>query len=177
MTTKIKQYKVGDEVWYARYDKIGVKKPCPVCYGEKEVTLILGNKEQVKIPCDYCGKGWDEPRGYVTVYEYVAKAQHLIITGIESKQGSIGEEIRYYSGGRYFSNGDLFDTETEAQARCTEKAQEAEREEWATAERLKKNHYKSYAWNAGYHLREANDCRKQAEYHEKKARLCKERAK
>jgi len=172
----MKQYKVGDKAWYARYDMVKVTKPCPVCYGEKQVTLILGNKDKVVLPCDYCGHGFDEPSGVITEYEYTAEPEHLIITGIESKQDLVSKEIRYYSGGRYFLAEDLFDTKEEANKRCAEKIRQAEEEETQTAMKLKLNHYKSYAWNAGYHLREAKNHKQRAEYHERKAILCKAKA-
>lgn len=173
----MKKYNVGDSVWFARYDMAQVEKLCPVCFGEKNVTLVLGNGDRVSLPCDYCGKGFDDPRGYIKEYEYISKAEHAIITKIQSETDTIGEERKYYFGGRSADVSDLFDSEEEALVRCAEKVKQQETEENTRAYRVKANHLKSYAWNAGYHLWAAKDHRKRAEYHEQKAILCKERAK
>lgn len=175
--TDEKQYNVGAEVWYAHYNMVAVKKPCPVCFGRKEVTLILGDNNSMVLPCGYCGHGLDEPRGYTTEYEYVARAEHAIITKVESVTDGLGEQRRYYFGGRYAAIEDLFDTEVAAVARCVVKIAVREREENTRPDRIKAHQAQSYAWNAGYHIRQAAQHRKQAEYHDRKAVLCKARAK
>ena len=174
---EMRKYNVGDKVWYAYYEHTQVQKPCPVCFGNKEVTLTLGNKDKVLLPCDYCGHGFEPPRGYITEYEYVAKAEPFVITKIESEVNAISESRRYYSGNHYSGIEDLFDTEEKTLARCNERIKQQEIEETTNAYHLKKNHLKSYAWNAGYHLGRAKYHRKQAEYHDKKAILCKEKSK
>lgn len=166
-------YNVGDTVWLAQYDHTEVKMPCPVCFGEKQVILILGNGETVALPCDYCGKRCAEPRGFIMEYEYTAKVQLITITEVQSKVDSMGEERRYYFGGRCTEIQDIWDTKEEALARCAEKVAQQKLEETTSAFRIKANHLQSYAWNAGYHLRQAKEYRKRAEYHEQKAVLCK----
>ncbi len=52
-----------------------------------------------------------------------------------------------------------------------------EEEQKTKAIYLKKEAKKSFAWNAGYHLREAKNHRKQAEYHDTKAIFCKAKGK
>ena len=173
----MRKYNVGDSVWFAHYDMMQVEKPCPVCFGEKKVTLILGNGDIVSLPCDYCGKGFDDPRGYIKEYEYISRTEHTIITKVQSETNTTGEERKYCFGGRYADIQDLFDTEEEALIRCAEKVEQQKVEESTSAYRLKANHLKSYSWNAGYHLRQASDHRKRAEYHDQKAILCKEREK
>ena len=172
-----RRYNVGDEVWFAHYDMVRVEKPCPVCFGEKEVTLILGNGDRVVLPCDYCGHGLDEPTGRITEHEYVASAEPVRITKIQSETDLVSEARKYYFGGRYAAIEDLFDTKEEALARCAEKVAQRELEESTQACRLKASRLKSYSWNAGYHLRQAQECRKRAEYHEQKAVLCRGKAK
>lgn len=171
----MKTYSVGDTVWLSRYAHEAVQKPCPVCFGNKQVTLILGNDDKVLLPCDSCGHGLDEPTGVVTEYEYVAKADHLVITRVESNITLEGEERRYYFAHRYANSENIFDSEAEALARCSQIIAQELLED-AKAHRLKHNRLKSYAWNAGYHLRQARDHRERADYHDQKAVLCKTRA-
>lgn len=172
-----RQYNIGDQVWFARYDTARATKPCPVCFGRKEVTLTLGNGDRVVLPCDCCGHGLDEPTGQITEHEYTANAELVRITTIQSETDLVSEVRKYYFMGRYAGIEDLFGTEEEALARCAEKIAQQELEESTRAHRLKANRLKSYSWNAGYHLRQAQDCRKRAEYHERKAVLCRGRAK
>lgn len=170
-----RKYNVGDKVWYAYYEHTQVQKPCPVCFGNKEVTLILGNRDKVLLPCDYCGHGFEPARGYVTKYEYVAKAEIFFITRIQSETDKVGEKRRYYSGNSYAEVQDLFDTEEQALVRCAEKVRQQEIEQTTRAYNIKANTLKSYAWNAGYHLSQARRHKKDAEYHDKMAVLCEEK--
>ena len=173
----MKQYNVGDSVWFAYYDMTTVEKTCPVCFGTKEVTLILGDNEGVVLPCDYCGRGLDNPRGFITEYEYVARAKTVIITKIQTETDTVGETRKYYLDGHFADINDLFESEEEALARCNHKIEHQQLEESTRAERLKADHLKSYGWNAGYHLHQAQEHLRKADYHKQKARLCKERAK
>lgn len=88
-----KVYKVGDWVWYATYESEEIKVPCPVCYGNKVVTVILGNGDEVAVECDYCGKGWQNALGYVTDYQRNPKAEQQQITKRRIEDGRDGEEI------------------------------------------------------------------------------------
>ena len=70
---------------------------------------------------------------------------------------------------------DLFDSEEAAWGRCDEKIKQHELEETTTADHLKAFRLNSYAWNAGYHLKQAEKRRRDVLYHEQKAILCKAR--
>lgn len=174
----MKQYKVGDQVWWAHYGMSQVKVNCPICFGAKEVTLILGNGDIVVLLCEYCGKGWDGPRGYVTEWEYVAEAKLLTINEVRIQSRLSGEDVVDYSTMQHLLDAeDIFDTKEEALARALSKSAEETLSKETMAEHLKKNIRKSFAWNAGYHLRAARDARKSAEYHERMASICKSRSK
>ena len=179
------QYKVGDRPWWAIYERLtNVEVLCPVCYGNCAVRLILGNGDEALLPCNYCGHSFDPPTGYVTEYQAVAKAEQVTIGIVNISETAAGQD-REYRVAKNFVDGscwapkpeDLFDTEEEANARATEKA-EADRIEHETrAEHIKKNAHKSFAWNAGYHMREAKRHRHDIEYHERMAVVCKARGK
>jgi hypothetical protein len=172
-------YKVGDRPWYARFARYdNVRVPCPVCYGKREVRLILGNDDEVTLPCDYCGKGYNAPTGRVEEYQWTAEAQQVTITTVDITETPFGVDRRYHWYDGYWADAeDLFDTEDEANARAQEKAEAARLEEETRAEYIKKDVKKTFGWNAGYHLREAKKHREQIAYHERKAVLCKARAK
>jgi len=167
------RFDVEDEAWWAKTGVSAVTKTCPVCYGEREVTLILGNGDRVRLPCSYCGTGFDAPRGFVTEHDYVAEPQMVIITGVTSYDN--GEAVEYeYRVGAYVPKGDdLFDNRDDALSRCQEIAERRKRDEEKKVEYIKYDKKKSFAWNAGYHMRCVKKAHKDIEYHERMAVICK----
>jgi len=168
------EIKIGDRVWIASYETRKVQKECPVCFGNKEVTLRLGNGDEVLLDCDYCGHGFHDPTGYVTCYERTPKAEPVIVQRIASEVSEDGTTYRYhFNGMRYVER--VYTSQEEALVAAHEKAAWEQKEEDERTHRLKRNVNKSFAWNAGYHLREAAECRRRAERHDRKAVLCKAR--
>jgi hypothetical protein len=168
-------FAVGDVAYVARYHRTTeVTVPCPVCFGTKQVTLRLGNGDEVQLRCDYCRKGYDDPRGFVHEYQAVCKAERVVIEQVTTTETQFGQEREYRFNDRYIGDdGLLFATEAEALKRA-EELRESDRIAYETrAEYIKKDTNKSYAWNAGYHMREAKKNRKQADYHERMAVICK----
>jgi hypothetical protein len=173
----MKQYNVGDKVWYARVGMREVSMPCPVCYGKLAVTLILGNDNTVVLPCTFCAPGYSEPSGTITEYEWKAEPEEQAITGVNITINGNKEEREYRSNSYILYSEDVFSAREEALVRCEERIKQHEIEESTRVEHLKANAKKSFSWNAGYHLRQVKDHKKQMEYHERKAILCKARSK
>ena len=171
------KFKIGDSVWVARYlPGTPVKVPCSVCFEKRKVTLILGNDDRVELPCDYCGKGnLGVPTGHETEYQAMSKPELITITGVHTEATYEGEKVEYHQNCYVYHEDKVFATKEEALEKG-EELKEAhieemkQRKDW-----LKKDVNKSFAWNAGYHLREAKRNEKDMEYHKKKAVLCKER--
>lgn len=163
---------IGDTIWVAHYRREEVQDTCPVCYGKKEVVLILGNGEHCILECDYCAKGYGSPRGVVTDWRYVKSAERIAITGIE-----IDERGETYKCGQWCPDeSGCFDSEQQA-LEYAQKLADVENELQETqAECIKKNAHKNFAWNAGYHLREAKRSGESVAYHERMAKICKERS-
>lgn len=172
------KFKIGDTVWAARFhNNYPVTVPCSVCAGTGKVTLILGNGDKVELACDYCGKrNYDIPTGYETEYQPMSEPKAITIDGIEIQVTSEGEKVEYLVG-----SGDCHhiyhDENVFAEYQDALKRGEQLKQEWLDAEQkrtdwMKANVKKSFAWNAGYHLREAKQLRRQIEYHEKRAKLC-----
>ena len=176
-TKIVRSYSVGDRVWWAHCGTQEVRELCPVCFGKLEVTLTLGDGSVLTLPCDYCGKGFEGPKGYVKSWTYRAEAENVEITAVLVNETQEGEHREYRHGCYCLSPDDIFATKEEALAPAAFKAKEHNHDGDTQAEYIKANAKKSFSWNAGYHLREAKRNREQAEYHERKAVLCKERAK
>ena len=170
------KYKVGDVLYHAKCRWEPVQKQCPVCCGKKEVILILGNDDQVILPCENCAKGWDGPRGYVSEYEYVVDPETVVITTVEITVTENAEKAEYRSGHFCFKEDMLFTYCEEAIEVGKRMKHELEIEQETRAECIKKDKNKSYAWNAGYHMREVKHHKERMAYHEKMARICKERS-
>lgn len=169
----MKKYNIGDKVWQAVAERREVPEACPVCYGKMRVTLILGNGDQVSLSCDYCGRGYNNPTGQVSEIQFFAGAELRIIDKVSSEHNSDGEEIRYQSGYNILYPENIFDTEQEALDRCVEIAEQLTKDEKSKSEYLKADIKKSFAWNAGHHLREAKQHENLAAIHKEKAILCK----
>jgi len=167
------KFKIGDDAWSDHYGRKEITVPCPVCYGKKTVILILGNGDQIETPCDYCGKGWQGPRGFITEYQYVAEAKSVHITRIEQGITAGGVDIIYQDGSHIFHR--LFSTREDAIKAAELRRSEIERDEATRAEYIKAKVHKDFSWNVGYHLREAKRCRENADRHERMAKLCKDR--
>lgn len=166
--TENKEFNVGDSVYWAKAETRLVHKPCPVCFGKRRVTVILGNDEQVSVECDYCGKGWENARGYVESYDWVPGVQQITLDKktVEEVNGERNVEYRY--GGYVLRDEDIFSTTTEANDRIKEKIIERDRAEAEKIERTKDDKTKSFGWLVGYHRREKKRAEQQVEYHGKK---------
>ena len=169
-----KVYKVGDKVWYATFGNREIQVPCPVCYGYKAVIVTLGNGDEVKTECQYCQSGFQAPKGTVTEYQRIPEAEYLTIENCRVEQTIEGDVIEYIGGHFLLQPERMFETEEEAMTCAKELADKYEQEQ---RDKPKFKNEKSYTWNAGYHIKQAKDKRKEAAYHEEKAVLCKAKSK
>jgi len=173
----MQQFNIGDTIYNARCQWAGKQTLCPVCFGKLQVTLILGNDDSVILPCNYCGKGFESPSGYVDEYDHVVESELITITDIKVEISSTGETYQYISCNRHFETENLFLNKEDAFVRAKEIKEQLDKEQQQRSDWIKKDKQKSFSWNAGYHLREAKKDRKSAEYHDQKAILCKQRIK
>lgn len=171
------QYNVGDKTWWARCGRREVKIPCPVCFGKCFVTLILGNDDKVVLPCDYCGRGYEAPKGTVSEHEWIAQPELVTVTRVDTRVTLEGEEREYFFGHFRLEAEVLFDTEEAARVKCEEIAKQEEVNQSSRAEAVKKDKHKTFSWNAGYHIRNAKKLREEAERHDRLAQICKARDK
>lgn len=176
------EFKVGDTAWYARSFPRLARETCPVCFGNRSVTVILGSGETVITPCDYCGKGFEGPRGFVEEYDHEPRAERVTVRELRVEEDASGRSVEYGVGageGTFWAKlgVDLFADEAGAAAAAAAKAAaNAEAEEHRAAFR-RRHAVKSATWAVGYHLREAKEHRRKQEWHEARAATLKARAK
>jgi len=169
---------LGDHVWIPRVGAHKVEVPCPVCFGKKRVTVILGDDTAVAVPCEYCGIGFEGPRGVVTEYREEPGAELMTITGIQTYIAGDGQSTDYTLDRCHREPEDrCFHSKEEAQQAAEKMAAEQKAERESRAESIKNYACKTFSWNAGYHRGAAKASRKQAEYHDRMAELCDARAK
>ena len=170
--------KVGDSLWIPRTDRKEEEEqvPCPVCFGKKSVTLILGDDSCIELDCDYCAKGYSAPRGFVTDYTLEPRAELFIVHGITTKESASDTVIEYSSGCYIAHDGDLFPTKEAALEEAKKRMVERQKEEDSRVEHIKKDQHMSFTWNVGYYKNEIKRRREELERAERKLRLCEKRA-
>ena len=172
----MKEYNVGDKVWWATGGTREVKHTCPVCFGKLQVTVILGNDEALQTPCDYCGKGYERARGYVTEYEYTTDVKQIVISGKEVRETQEGRNVEYRHGSFILRDGIMAETKEEAEVKRKEIVDKHHKEEMERLQRGKDNNVKTYSWHVGYHQRQLKKAEKDVEYHSKKIVFMKDKA-
>ena len=170
--TPVPRFGIGDRVWLAAYSTVDVQATCPICFGKLFVTLILGDDSKVRLPCDYCGKGYEFPRGHIT-------ERHARPLALERTIDSVtvsADRVEYGSACSTMPADNVHATEAEALAAAEEIAAKEQADRERSVEWGKHDAKKTFSWNAGYHMREAKALRAKAERHEERAVLCKERS-
>lgn len=168
------EFKRGDLVYLATYDQKQVEVPCPICFGQKTVRVILGDESIVQTPCDFCGLGFEAPRGYVKEYQREPKAEPVIISSVTITEGE-NREVKYHAERHHLTPENTFADEASALARAAvlkaqADAEDAKRSDWGRRSTTQK-----LSWSIGYHMREAKENRRSAEYHESRAVILKAR--
>jgi hypothetical protein len=172
------KYKAGDRVWTYHSERRETVEACPICFGNRVVTLVLGDDTHVELPCDYCKLGYGNPTGQIKVIKLVKGAEEHTIERVETTQTQSSVTNRYIMiGNRCTDDDGVFDTKAEAEAKCEEVAETENARRNKQTAYIKKDKMRKFSWNAGYHMREAKDLRKRMERSMELAKICKERAK
>jgi hypothetical protein len=169
---------IGDKVWWAVTEHRQTKVVCPICFGERIVTLILGNGEEVKTECEYCKIGFESARGFTMEYERFSDVKEIIITGKEVTENSDGKKIEYRSntdGHNYclYPNDNIFNTKEEAEFRVKQMIKSWEDDEVKRIAHKKKSNQTHLSWSVGYYKKKLKDAKKDVEYYSNKLLLIK----
>ncbi len=149
------KFNLGDLVfWVEASSNYGKEIPCPMCFGKRFVTIILGNGESELSQCGFCQHGIGAPSGTAKTWEPEAKVMSGAVTGISTRDG-----IKFEVGYRSFHASELFDNEQGAKVVREEKYKEVKEsaEHWFKESFI--NAKKKQIWSNGYH----KDCIKSAE--------------
>jgi len=172
------KYYIGDKVWIADAGMKQIQIECPVCYGKKEVTLILGNGDSLVMPCDGCSVGYEPPKGYNIGYEYKALAVQDTIKEIRCEYHEGRADIHYiFISNRYEEEANVFDNQEDATKLSAVRLEEHKAEEISRSDNVRGYQSKNYSRKAEYHLREVKRLAEEIEYHNRMAKYCKGKAK
>jgi hypothetical protein len=152
------KYSMGQSVWYARVRGEDEQIPCPDCFGQRFLRVIMGDGSEVSVECTGCKSGYDIPKGTITKHiSNAVEVRSLRITGMETGYEDGIEIVKYHlgiTGCSYYSvaETECFDSSEEAEKRAIEiKAELMASEEKRLLQREKPK--RSWAWNATYHAR------------------------
>lgn len=160
----MKTYNIEDKAWHASRKGTEEVVTCPECFGEKYLTVILGDGSQVTIDCAGCASGYDPPKGYVSYYKSSVEVELVTICKVEIYQ----DHAEYgFNGTDSFhhiaKDTDLFATKEEATIRAKELAEEWNKEQLAKIHRKEKNH-RDWSWHVHYYRRQIRDAEQKIEY-------------
>lgn len=167
----MKEYNKGDKVWVAKFCNEQVKELCPCCYGKCRVTLILGNDEQVVLPCDYCSRGYEAPVGYSMEYQRISAVEEQTIYTKNATETDGVRECNYRTlSDDFWYAEDVFDNKEDAEKRLALKIKEYDESQASSKSHKKQYANKKYSWNAGYHRKCAEKAEKDMLYHREKCK-------
>jgi hypothetical protein len=172
---------MGDTVYVPTIKHVKKREPCPVCFGTKKVTLVLGNGTALELDCDYCASGFNPPTGeVVTTYYLAGEVEKRTIIGMDARGGY----LTYYThclkisdeGDPFLAQGsasacDVFSDPSDAMIRAQEMADAEVEERERIKYHQKEKAHKSFSWHAGYHMREYKKALQEAEFHLTKYRI------
>lgn len=164
----MKEYNIGDKVWWATCGQREVTIPCPVCFGKLRVTLILGNGEQVKTECEYCTRGLESAKGYTHEYQRFSEVKEVVITGKEVRENENGRNVEYRYLNYCLDDKNTFITKEEAETAVKAMILEYENCEVERMNYKKKSNQSHYSWSVGYHRRRLKDAQREIDYHSRK---------
>lgn len=141
-----------------------VRVPCPVCAGQKQVTMILGTGEHLEVPCEACGLGFEKSRGYIEEYRYTPRAIPYCIQSIEGYM--YDEWVLKNEYGEQSYGSTLFAQEADALAASVKQAEE-QQERNARSYSQTKHSAKKMTWSVRYHRDCIKDLQQKIDYHTK----------
>lgn len=162
-------FHVGESYWLPITHGNAIEIPCPVCAGHLRITLTLGDGEQVSVPCEGCGLGYDGPRGYVREYRYEPGASLVRIDAIESMRDG---KWRVSTSDK--SSHD-FDELCASEQAALEKSAAMVAEAWeqVMASHCRKRKSDKVGWTVLYHRQQIAELKKKIEWHEEKVQATK----
>ena len=171
------RFKIGDQVWLARFESARDGVSCPDCGGTGRLRVTFHDDTTVSIECRNCSVGYDPPTGKVVCYERHPAPEPITVTGLE--MNALGATYRLGGGINHWRSAgeeDVFSSREEAMVRAEAMAKEATEAERAQIFR-KERDTRTWAWNASYHRGVIKRAQRDIEYHTAKLNVAALKAK
>lgn len=164
------KFNIGDDVfWVESHCHYQKTIPCPMCFGKKFVTVILGDDSKVQTACGFCEREMEGSTGYATIWEPTAIIKSGQITGVSTKDG-IKYEVNYNS----LSEDEILTSQDAANAEYLFKLEEVKKQAQKWFNDSFVNCTKKQVWSAGYHKRCIEQAERTIEWHKAKLGMIKQ---
>lgn len=158
-------FAIGQVMWMAKVYPSRVTLPCPVCAGQRAVVVELGTGERVGVPCEACGKGFNNPTGTIEEWDHDPGVERFVIASVDSMHN--GRWFLQSESGARCEWDELCATEAEAMeksvARCAE-----QHERNMQSRTHKRRNTKEAAWSIRYHREQIRDLEQRIAWHQSK---------
>lgn len=172
----MKEYSIGESAWFATAENRQVSVTCEVCFGKLAVVVILGDGTHVQTPCEACGKGYGGPRGVTVEWQTEPRVEWVTVARRTVSEDGGARAITYYTADSHTLDPARMFERPEAALACAQALMAKAAEEQAKrSDYGNKNTVRNLSWSVSYHMREAKEHRRQAEYHEARAVVLKGR--
>jgi hypothetical protein len=158
-------FAIGDVMWLPAHYPTKVTVTCPVCFGNLAVVVTLGDGEQVAVPCDACGLGFNGPRGTIEEYQYAPKAIRFEIARVKSMRDDEWYVESVDGGEADFAR--LVSDEAEALAVSAKNCADQQESNMRTLQRHR-NGVQRLTWSVRYHNEKIADLERQIAWHRAK---------
>ena len=155
-------FEIGETYWAPIGSPEKMTIPCPVCFGQLAVTVVLGDGERVGVPCEACGKGFDGPQGTIEVWEHTPSARRFVIDRVKSMWDDRWTVESEDGQTRDFS--ELHETEAEAFAVAVEHVRMQHERNMRTYQRRRRD-VANATWSIRYHREQIKDLERQIAWH------------
>ena len=138
--------------------------PCPICFGQKFATLILGNGERQEVECDACRRGFGSPSGTFNEHRVASRVDEGCVTGMQWDKHH--ERWRVEVDGR--GRNEVFASREVAEAMRAAMHEDCEAQRVKMFESNMLGHKQKLTWSAHYHRTCLAEARRKVAYHEGK---------
>lgn len=164
------------EVWHIGPSYSETYVPCPECAGTRHVTLVLGNGEQHKMPCQACSRGLERPAGRVYHRTAGHRPTKVRLEGLHEYRDGVAT---YLTDNKVciLHSAELFATEAECQALCDERNKAVEEALRSTELAVLTQHREHMAFSVTYWRRQRAETIRRLERIEELLGIAKAKAK
>lgn len=166
MQTLALPFEIGAQYWMPHSGSRQVTVICPVCAGQLAVTLTLGSGEQVGVPCEACGLGYDGPQGTIREWVHDPGAEPFVIAEVVymRTRGDVTEWRVRSTDRNECDFHELYPSEAEALAVSEQQCAEQHERNMQSRQHKRKGAARA-SWSIQYHREQIKTLEQQLAWH------------